>query len=278
MSLHNIFDKYLHKLMSMEEIPVPERDFILSVSDKDRKFAEDKKLKFDLRLVDPRLSELGVAQARENQKEVNKLDVKYVFVSPLLRALQTSRFLFETHPQKTNITFIVVPMTREVISSINDLPYWTLRKTREEFEKIEGMNYDFSMFKQFEKPDLYFLYDLDEEEAKKAFKRIEDNGEEKYAEIVQQIMLEKKVPGHKHHCKFESYYNARKRGILFADWTRKFIKEKGIKAEQVVLVSHSSFICHMTSSEFTDYGRVKDFAKPPFAVPYSFDLNAVPSP
>jgi len=87
-----------------------------------------------------------------------------------------------------------------------------------------------------------------------------------------------KVPGHKHHCKFETYYNARKREILFADWIRKFIAEKGIKPEQVVLVSHSSFICHMTSTEFNEYGRVKVSRKPPFAIPYPFDLNKGPSP
>jgi len=278
MSLHNIFDQYLQKAMSMEQIPPSEREFIHSISSKDRKFAEDKKLKFDLRLIDPPLSELGIEQAKENQKEVNKLDVKYVLVSPLLRALQTSRFLFEKHPNKEIIKFIVVPMTREVISSINDLPNWTLKKTREEFEKIEGMHYDFSMFKEFPKPDLYFLYSLNEEEAKNAFKRIEEEGEENYVKTIQKIMLEKKVPGHQHHCKFETYYNARKRGILFADWTRKFIAEKGIKPEQVALVSHSNFICHMTATEFNDYGRVKVYSKPPFAIPYSFDLNKVPSP
>lgn len=278
MSLHNIFDKYLHKTMTMEEIPPSEREFILSIATKDRKFTEDKKLKFDIRLIDPPLSELGIAQAKENQKEVNKLYVKYVFVSPLLRALQTSKFLFETHPQKESIKFIVMPMSREVISSINDLPCWTLRGTKEEFEKIEGMNYDFSMFKEFDKPDLYFLYSLNEDEAKSAFRRIEEEGIENYPQTIQKIMLEKKVPGHKHYCKFESYYNARKRGQLFAEWTRKFIAEKGIKAEQVVLVSHSSFICHMISTESNEYGRVKVFSKPPFAIPYSFDLNKVSLP
>ena len=265
MSLHNVFDKYLHKLLTMDDIPVPERDLILEISVKDRKYVEDKKLKFDLRLIDPPLSQLGIVQSREGQPEVNKLDVQYVFVSPLLRAMQTSQILFETHPNKEKIKFMVLPIIREVISSMNDLPCWTLKETKEKFEKIPGMHYDFSKFYEYPKPNLYFLYNLNEDEAKKAFERIEKDGEESYVNTIQQIMLEKKIPGHKHHCKFETYYNGRKRGLEFAEWTRNFIKEKGIKAEQVVIVSHSSFICHMTSTEFNEHGRVKTFSKPPFS-------------
>jgi len=82
---------------------------------------------------------------------------------------------------------MVVPMTREMISSINDLPYWRLKKTKEEFEKIKGMYYDFSMFKEFTKSDLYFLYSLNEDEAKNAFKRIEEEGEENYVETIKKL-------------------------------------------------------------------------------------------
>ncbi len=277
MSLHNVFDKFMHKEMSLDQLPDCESKLISSIVSTDRHFSSDKLLKFDLRLIDPPLAHIGVAQAEAGQKHVNTLDIKYVFVSPLRRAMETSKILFATHPKKASIKFVVVPLIRETISSMNDVPCWSYRDTREEFGKLNDMHYDFSMFETLADPDLYFVHTLDKDTREKAFARVEKEGTAGHLQAVLDTMLEKKRLGGRHHTKLETYTNSRMRGQIFAEWLRKFIAEKGVRPEQVAVVAHSSFLCHMTASEFNEYGRVKEFAKPEYAVPYAFDLRRVPA-
>ncbi|MDR3547110.1 MAG: phosphoglycerate mutase family protein [Candidatus Pacebacteria bacterium] len=277
MSLHNLFDKYMHKEMALSQFSESEQKLITSISSSDRKFLNDKLLKFDLRLIDPPLAEIGIAQAKAGQKHVNGMNVKYVFVSPLRRALETSMHLFSAHPHRDSIKFVVVPMIRETISSMNDVPCWSFRDTRKDFEKLPDLHYDFSMFDGIPDPDLYFLYTLDKEMRDKVLARVSAEGLQNHIQIVLETMLEKKRVGGKHHNKLETYTNARLRGMVFADWLRRFISVKGVKPEEVVVVAHSSFLCHMTADEFNEYGRVKTFAKPEFVVPYPFDLRRVPT-
>eukprot|EP00831_Metopus_contortus_P078378 TRINITY_DN7571_c0_g1_i1.p2 TRINITY_DN7571_c0_g1~~TRINITY_DN7571_c0_g1_i1.p2 ORF type:complete len:164 (+),score=49.72 TRINITY_DN7571_c0_g1_i1:77-568(+) len=54
--------------------------------------------KFDEKLLDPPLHEKGVLQCRTAQKEMNLKNIKYVFVSPLQRTLETAFYVFESHP------------------------------------------------------------------------------------------------------------------------------------------------------------------------------------
>lgn len=279
MSLHNVFDQYMQGKLTLENIPPEERGLIISITTLSRKFENPKFLKFDMRLADPALSQWGVEQSKKWQNKANALDIKYVFVSPLYRAMLTSKILFETHPHKENIKFIAHPLIRETISSMNDVPAWTLRKVKKEFEKIPNMHYDFSLLDELPMPDCWFIYTLQEPDRSKLLEKIQKEGQEKHLEIIQEAMLAKKVPLHKkHHCKLETYENSRQRGKQFIEFIQKFIKEKGIKPEQVAVVSHSSFLCHMTSTEFNEYGRVKVFNKPDFSMPYPFDLNTLINP
>jgi broad specificity phosphatase PhoE len=52
---------------------------------------------------------------------VNKVNFKTVFVSPMQRALQTCIHLFKNHPNKKAIKFIVLPISREVLETSNDI-------------------------------------------------------------------------------------------------------------------------------------------------------------
>ena len=43
----------------------------------------------------------------ERKKDYEKLDIKYVYISPLRRAIETAYYLFKDHPN--NPKFIILP-------------------------------------------------------------------------------------------------------------------------------------------------------------------------
>jgi len=51
------------------------------------------------------------------QKNINEIDIRVVFVSPLQRTLQTAIEMFKEHPNLKNIKFIVLPLCREILRS-----------------------------------------------------------------------------------------------------------------------------------------------------------------
>ena len=76
----------------------------------------DKHLRdIDSKIADAPLNETGIKQAKSRQKEVNKLNIKYVYCSPLFRALQTASILLENHPEKDNIVITVHPLIHEAL-------------------------------------------------------------------------------------------------------------------------------------------------------------------
>ena len=68
--------------------------------------------------VDPELVEpTGFEQAEANAEQVNSLNVKYVWVSPMLRTMQTAVHMFKGHPNLANIRFIVEPRIRAILTT-----------------------------------------------------------------------------------------------------------------------------------------------------------------
>ena len=71
-------------------------------------------------LVDPPLSELGLAQCASGREHINRIDFKVVLVSPMLRTCMTTVELFREHPNKENIKFILYPLAKESAHLCND--------------------------------------------------------------------------------------------------------------------------------------------------------------
>ena len=100
--------------------------------------------KFDTRMIDPRLSLIGKEQANSTE-EYNKMPIRFVFVSPLRRALETCDTIFSRHPNHANIQFIVHPLLREIMNNSNDIPH-PLSETKAIYEP---KGYNFSHFDIF---------------------------------------------------------------------------------------------------------------------------------
>jgi len=76
----------------------------------------------DKQFIDTPLHPIGVLQCEANSGAVHCLNAKYVLVSPMMRAMQTCVGMFKDHPRVANIKFIVVPILREILHTVCDVP------------------------------------------------------------------------------------------------------------------------------------------------------------
>lgn len=257
-SMFNCWDEINEKIATLSGLLPSEVEFVRKIANK-----------HDAALMDPILSHKGELQAIAAQSLMNTLPVKYVFVSPLHRTLETCRLLFDTHPKKEAINFIVHPMIREVMNNPDDIPLWTLDKYPNEYQ-----NYDFSLIENHPRPYTYFLDTIDKEVNETVSRRLALEGESEYPRIMLEYMVQKWKTGVTHYKKVESYENGRRRGIEFCKWLKAFMEEKGVKPEEVVVVAHSVFLRCLVATEFTDYKKpiyhcVKN------ADPFKFDIESL---
>ena len=108
---------------------------------------------------DATLHRIGIQQCRNNQKNVNSINWKIVYTSPFRRNIQTTMYLFENHPNKANIKFIVLPIVREYIVCMDDVNediYQTIHTYSQEGKKC-GVNFDFSHILDMASPQLWAI-------------------------------------------------------------------------------------------------------------------------
>jgi broad specificity phosphatase PhoE len=83
--------------------------------------AESRAVETSHDLIDPELHAVGIKQCESHIEKINKINWKFVFTSPMQRALMTTIHMFKNHPNKDNIKFIVLPIAREVLHTTNDI-------------------------------------------------------------------------------------------------------------------------------------------------------------
>ncbi|CAD8214803.1 unnamed protein product [Paramecium octaurelia] len=79
---------------------------------------------YSYELMDPPLHYLGKKQCEKMRPEINQMEFDVVYISPLLRTIQTAQLLFQDHPQKDQIKFILCPHISEKISSQYSIYKW----------------------------------------------------------------------------------------------------------------------------------------------------------
>jgi len=195
--------------------------------------------------IDCSLHKYGVLQAKLSQKIVNEIDFAVVFVSPLRRAMQTSYYLFETHPNRTNIRFIVLPLVRECLDTSNDIPNGTTTTLLEEFSNKNGVAYDFSLIKSLKVPELWTYEVLTDESKKKSlYERTVKKSDGTYND--DEILIEEF--GKYYPEKFESWGEIRDRAQVAKVFLKKWAKENPqAPGKKIGVVSHSAFLSSFTS-------------------------------
>ena len=76
------------------------------------------------KLFDCHLAEQGVSQARLLQPLANQFEFpnNVVYSSPLRRTVETLCNALDSHPQKGELTIVLLPLAREVLSSFGNVP------------------------------------------------------------------------------------------------------------------------------------------------------------
>jgi hypothetical protein len=98
-----------------------------------------------------------VLQCEAAQAHADNINIKYVFVSPMVRTCETAIHIFKSHPNKKIIKFIVLPSIKEGLNLCNDKQgtYARLRRLIDPLLESSGLNFDFSMmFSAFGLPDM----------------------------------------------------------------------------------------------------------------------------
>lgn len=139
--------------------------------------------------TDPELHPAGIVQCEIHQKEVNDVNYKVVYTSPMQRAMMTTVHMFKNHPNKENIKFVVLPCIREVYYTTNDIAmdcFEMMDKFGEGTEHAGGIKFDFSNFFMYGTPDLWQTYTMpDVEKQKIILNKVKQVNSESIMEAVQ---------------------------------------------------------------------------------------------
>lgn len=209
-------------------------------------------------LIDAGITELGRKQcaesAAENAERLKK--VKLVLVSPMNRALETADLIFNKHLHDKNggqrPEFVVVPDMHEVLESCCDIPMGAQEKA------TKYPDWDFSAMLEIEKRLGFIWFSetmfnqhtrrlIREEVAKSA----EEGDLQKAYRVVD--VLRDHLPAY-----LEGGPDLFFRSQRFASWLWGFLKDKGLKAEEVALVGHQAYFETLSATEFDAQNNPKN--------------------
>lgn len=107
------------------------------------------KIKFNPHLIDPEITETGIKQAQELSLRLQNKPYDIVFVSPLVRALQTATLIFKNN--RGNPKFIALPALSEWLSCSGELAR-NYHLTKRTFNHV-----DFRAIDALQRPELWYL-------------------------------------------------------------------------------------------------------------------------
>ena len=189
---------------------------------------DQRDFQYELDLVDPPLTEIGQQQILKHKLEIQSLHIDLVYVSPMLRTLQTCNILFEDLLIKPII--VVNPFVTEWVHVNHDVPAWPNN------HKALFPDYDWSLM-----PDDYFI------KAISTNKHSERLNPGCYIESLLTIMQE--IYPEVFESRAELYNRA------------KSVKEKlreEIKDKNILIVGHSAFYRHMTSEMVNEHTFINE--------------------
>ena len=171
---------------------------------------------FSLQYVDPPLTPNGESQILSHKSDILSLPIDHVYVSPMLRTLQTCEILYQDHPNPPKIT--VMPLVTEWIHVNHDVPLYPNNN------QLMFPSFDWSLM-----PNDYFIKSILQN------KYTERLDSENYTSSLLSIM-EEIFP-----VVIESRLELFQRTRAFKEMIKVETKEKN-----VLIVGHSAFYRHIT--------------------------------
>jgi broad specificity phosphatase PhoE len=209
--------------------------------------------------LDCQLNDYGRKQAEEAQQTINKLNIKYVFSSPLLRCLETTHHALKTHPNKRAIVVLVHPLVTEIVNGVQDYNV-SIEEKKKQFNMETEIKFDWSYFDAaFPDPRHREIYFLEFTDNVKPEEEIALN--EIILDLLKASSKEKLVRFAKffytpeHEKRPETIKSVHNRGLKFKKYLREFLKDNLLKDDEKILVfSHSSFIMVSNSEKAYSIG------------------------
>ena len=184
------------------------------------------KNRFDPELIDCALHDKGIQECKNANDKINSYsNLKYVFVSPLVRARQTALLSTATHPNKHNIKYYIHPLLRETVSRASDIPSL--------YAPLKEENASLEFFPDFKNPYYYLSGVKYEQEVVEKAKGLLL---QEYARLVA-IKMSELYP-----TNFETATECLKRSEEFLAFVKEFAKKKNAQDGEILIVTHSQII------------------------------------
>ena len=113
------------------------------------------KMSYTESLIDCDLSFQGKLEINSMSPILDKFGIKYIFTSPLRRAIETTRLLVETQKPKTIPKIRVEPDLREFLMNQSDIPYYYKKAMHNNLYS----NFDFSEMISADRKQLWYIKD-----------------------------------------------------------------------------------------------------------------------
>lgn len=211
----------------------------------------------DQNIVDAPITDLGVDQCRTLRVSAREtLDkVKVVLVSPMLRTLQTMRYVFDSTNTSENHRFLVHPGLRERWESQCDIPGKTIANRAEfneaDFSLMKGLLEKYghkwfvaALFNPVKREKLEkYLVDIDSEDPEVINERAIDYMKDLLPDYVED---------------FRDFYQ---RIFEFKFWLQDFIQEGGYNDGEIAVVAHSKALTFLTGSDFGENCWPQNYVK-----------------
>ena len=191
-------------------------------------------------------------------EKLNKLKIKYVFCSPLMRCLETSFHVLKNHPDKDKFSVIVHPYITEGVNSIHDYcRNYQLKKDK--YNQTTEVKYDWKIFDEFypdeSQKNLYFLDLIDtsnDSYLNDLIKRIRE-------ESTDELFVELSTYFRDRNIRQESLNSIFQRSVKFKSFVKDFIRRNEFnvdKGDKVLVVTHSAMIRISTSFKVNVIDRI----------------------
>jgi len=251
-SIHDYWSKtYSRRARRYKGDPQPEKD-------PNFKFLESVQSKWDTRLLDPSLHPIGIKEATEARKFIDKTNIKYVFVSPMRRTLETCAIMLGEYPNKENLKIEVHPLLRNIIGNAKDIPYHSISKAEKEYQNINGLHFNFHLLKEDNQHpnDLFFVESMNSPDKEKILAAVYKNPNTDYAKTIIEIAKEKRRKAKKGQRKLETYENMRQRAVKIGEFLENFVIKTHVKPdEDILIVTHGPVIRYCQSIFWGPDGR-----------------------
>lgn len=197
--------------------------------------------------IDARLSDLGIQQAKNATSIVQNYNIKYVYVSPHRRTLETAQHVFKDHP--SNPKFIVDSLVKEFTTASCDIPE-DINLTVKEFGEYDFRTLDKGLGREF-----WWLNTLNHKIASLLLSEMIAKYPQKEDLLanMKHFLLDKLANKYE----FETLFEGRDR----AKRVLRYVKDHALRlppTEKIAIVSHYVFLRQFTATKFNQKGYALD--------------------